>query len=196
MYCLSFSPQSGVTLCFQFVSTAFAAAKNLASHIKTVCAEPYIFGTRNMWVWGNALDDLSMTLTQSCSCDSDWQKLLVCTVKWEPLIQSLQNLAFFFNSSHAHYMLTLWGNFVGNFFLDGYWVYYVTLTFDFTYDLDLGFCKVKFEIALSQGLLVWLLWNEKEENWWDTGLTVWPCPLTTPMTLIFKFQGQITSSQE
>ena len=56
------SPRSGVTLCFQFVS---AAAKTFPSHVKTVWAKPLIFGTKNIWVWGNVLDDLSMTLTQA-----------------------------------------------------------------------------------------------------------------------------------
>ena len=34
------SPQSGVTLCFQFVSAASAAATTFASHVKTVWAKP------------------------------------------------------------------------------------------------------------------------------------------------------------
>ena len=45
----------------------------------------------------------------------------------------------------------------------GHWVQYVTLTFDLTHDLDLVCFKVKFlKIALSQELLVWLMWNENE----------------------------------
>ena len=46
--------------------------------------------------------------------------------------------------------------------LVGYWVQYVTLTFDLTHDLDFGCFKVKFEIALSPELLTWLMLNEKE----------------------------------
>ena len=47
------SPQSGLTSCFQLISAASttsaasaasAAAKTYATHIKTVCAKPYIFG--------------------------------------------------------------------------------------------------------------------------------------------------------
>ena len=41
------------------------------------------------------------------------------------------------------------------------WVWYMTLNFDLTHDLDLGCFKVNFEIAVSQELLVWLIWNEK-----------------------------------
>ena len=67
------SPRSGVTLCFQFVSAAAAsaAATTFASHIKTISAKPYIFGTKNIWVWGNVLVDLSMTLTQGHGCGID-----------------------------------------------------------------------------------------------------------------------------
>ena len=74
----------------------------------------------------------------------------------------------------------------------GYWVQCVTFTFDLTHDLDLGCSRSNFEIALSQELLVWLMWNENEVSYYDTGLIVWPCPLTTPMTLTLelKFQGQ------
>ena len=70
------SPQSGVTLWFQFVSAASAtspstAATTFASHVKTILAKPYIFGTKNIWVWGNVLGDLSMTLTQGHGCGID-----------------------------------------------------------------------------------------------------------------------------
>ena len=47
-----------------------------------------------------------------------------------------------------------------------------------------------FEIAVSQELLVWLMWNGKEVRWYDSGPTVWHCSLTTPMTLTLEFQGQ------
>ena len=33
-----------------------------------------IFGTKNIWVWGNVLDDLSVTLTQGHGCSIDYQK--------------------------------------------------------------------------------------------------------------------------
>ena len=74
--------------------------------------------------------------------------------------------------------------------LVGYWVKYVTLTFDLTHDFDLGYFKVNFEIAPFQELLVWLMWNEKEVSQYDTGTIVWPCLLTTPMTLTLEFHGQ------
>ena len=54
---------------WQLVSAA--AAKTFASHVKTVGAKPYIFETKNIWVWGNILDDLSVTLTQGHGCGVD-----------------------------------------------------------------------------------------------------------------------------
>ena len=74
----------------------------------------------------------------------------------------------------------------------GYWVYYmyVTLTSDLTRDLDLGFFKVKFQNNCISGIVIWLLWIEKKANQLDTGLTVWSCPLTIPLILSIKFQGQ------
>ena len=78
--------------------------------------------------------------------------------------------------------------------LVGYWVQYVTLNFDLTLTLTLDISRSNFEIALSPELLVWLMWNEKEVSWYDTGLIVWHCPVTTPMTLTLEFQGQSLKS--
>ena len=39
--------------------------------------------------------------------------LLVCKIKWEPLIQSLQNVAVYC-PSHGYYLIRFWGSFVGN----------------------------------------------------------------------------------
>ena len=65
----------------------------------------------------------------------------------------------------------------------GYWVNYVTLTFDLTHDLDVWFFKVKFPNSCIWGIVIWLMWNKNKANQLDTVLTVWSCPLTTPMTL-------------
>ena len=43
-----------------------------------------------------------------------------------------------------------------------YWIQYVTLTIDLTYDLDFVCFKVQFRNALSPELLVLLMWKEKE----------------------------------
>ena len=70
----------------------------------------------------------------------------------------------------------------------GYWVQYVTLTFDLTYDLDHGCFKVKFRNSSTTGIvgLIDVKWKGG-----DTGPIVWPCPLATPITLTLelKFQG-------
>ena len=44
----------------------------------------------------------------------------------------------------------------------GYWVQYVTLTLTSLMTLTLDVSRSNFEIALSQELLVWLMWNENE----------------------------------
>ena len=63
--CAIKSPQSGMTLyyCFQFMYAAAAA-----SHIKTICAKLWIFGTNKAWIWRNVLDDISMALIQGHGC--------------------------------------------------------------------------------------------------------------------------------
>ena len=59
--------------------------------------------------------------------------------------------------------------------LGGYWVNYVTLTVNLTYDLDLGFFKVEFRNSCISGI-VRRMWSEREVYQLDTGLTTWPCP--------------------
>ena len=92
--------------------------------------------------------------------------LLVYRIKWEPLIQSLQNLV-------ALFLIFLWkfwmcffkvkhsigdiSGMVGQIDVErkggasvGYRVNYVTLTFDLTYDLNLVVSRSKFEITLFE----------------------------------------------
>ena len=53
----------------------------------------------------------------------------------------------------------------GNALVD-YWVNYVTLISDLTFDLEFGFFQVEFEIAVSGESFVWLMWNLKNQiNW-------------------------------
>ena len=81
-----------------------------------------------------------------------------------------------------------------------YWLYYVTLSFDLS--------KSHIEIAGFQGVLVWLMWTEKESELKDTERTVWPCPLTTPKwhwlwnfkvrvwnSLIPEWDGRLTKNE-
>ena len=55
-----------------------------------------------------------------------------------------------------------------------HWVNYVTLTTDLTFDLDLEFFKVEFEIAVSHKLFFWLMWNKIKANQLD--MRCWPWP--------------------
>ena len=158
--------QPGVTLCFQFVSAAAAAASSaapttFASHIKTVWANPYIFGTKNIWVWGNVLDDPSMTLDQGhTAVTSIIKNLLFCTINWESLIGSLPNMAALLPWS---WKLLFWQIFFKKF--------------------GCVFSRSNIILAISQEWLVRLMWNEKDVHWLDTGYNMWPWPLTSLMTL-------------
>ena len=50
---------------------------------------------------------------------------------------------------------------------DGYWVNYVTLTFDLSHNLDLWFLKVKFQNNCIWGIVIWLMWNKsKSVRYW------------------------------
>ena len=60
--------------------------------------------------------------------------------------------------------------------------------------LTLYISRSNFEIIVSQELLVWLMWNEREASQWDTGLTVWLCPLITSITLTRSFKVRVRNS--
>ena len=55
---------------------------------------------------------------------------------------------------------------------DGYWVNYVTLTFDLTRDLNLVVSRSKFEIALFEEWDGLLTWNERDVSWSFMAMTV------------------------
>ena len=61
-----------------------------------------------------------------------------------------------------------------------YWVNYVTLISDLTFDLEFGFFQVEFEIAVSGESFVWLMWNLKNQISWILhqlcDLAVWLSP--------------------
>ena len=44
----------------------------------------------------------------------------------------------------------------------GYWVNYVTLTFDLTHDLDLWFFQVKFQNSYIWGIVIWCETKRKQ----------------------------------
>ena len=63
-----------------------------APHIKPVWAKSQMFGTKHITAWGNVRGDLSIPLTKATAMASISKNLLVYTIKWEPLIRSLQNV--------------------------------------------------------------------------------------------------------
>ena len=69
------------------------------------------------------------------------------------------------------------------------WTHFVTLNFNLTNDLNLGFPRSNFEIAVSQEWEGWLTWNERDRRRLNVGPTIklWIWVLT----LTFDFQGQI-----
>ena len=79
-------------------AAAAATAMTFASHVKTVRAKPYIFGTKKAYFWKNVLDDLSWPWLNVTAVGLINKNLLVCTIKCEPLIQSLQNLFAIYSS--------------------------------------------------------------------------------------------------
>ena len=65
---------------------------------------------------------------------------------------------------------------------------YVTFTFDLTHAL--GIFQGQISNNCISGIVGVIGVKQKEVNQLDAGLTIWPCPLPTPMTLTLKFQGQ------
>ena len=168
------SPSSGVSLCFQSVSatSASAAAKTFPSHIKTVRAKPLIFGTKNIWVCGNVLDDLSMTLTQGHGCGIHLQKFTCLRDK----VRTTYRITTKLSSFVALVMVITWLDF-------GAILLKTVILAEFLEKLRMCFFKVNTILAISQEWLVRLMWNEKEVYWLDTGYNMWPSPLTSLMTL-------------
>ena len=105
----------------------------------------------------------------------------------------------FSRQNHFSYILDIWDKEsigLGN-VLDDLWV---TLTQDHGCDIEkLFFWQIFLKnfrcffsrsntlLDISQEWLVRLMWNEKEVHWLDTWWTMWPWPLTSPMTLTFDF---------
>ena len=135
------STQSGVTLCFPFISTtvsgsatlsmssptsvsasasASSIAMTFASHVKTVWAINLRYlGQRKyqsgimywMTFWWPWPKVTAVTLIN--------KNLLVCKINWEPLNQLLQSLVVIF-FGHAYYLSRFWRNSIRNFFLPNF----------------------------------------------------------------------------
>ena len=83
----------------------------------------------------------------------------------------------------------------------GYWVYYVTLTFDLTHDLDLGCFKVKFRNSSISGIvcLIDVKWKRSELIWYWADCMTLPFDHThdlDPGVEISRSKSEIALSQE
>ena len=82
----------------------------------------------------------------------------------------------------------------------GYWVQYVTLTFDLTHDLDLGCFKVKFWNSSLSGIidLIDVKWKQSELIWYWADCMTLPFDHThdlDPGVEISRFKSEIALSQ-
>ena len=83
--------------------------------------------------------------------------------------------------------------------LVGYWVQYMTLTFDLTHDLDLGCFKVKFQISSISGIvgLIDVKWKGSELIWYWADCMTLPFDHTHDLDLgVSKSESEIAVSQE
>ena len=124
-------------------SAASAAAKTFPSHVKTVSAKPLIFGTNNIWVWGNVLDDLSMTLAQGDGCGVDKQKF--------PCLRDKVRTTHRITTNRTKWVDMILGRLYD-------------LAPDPTHYLDLGVSRSESEITLSQEWGGRLTMNEKDTS--------------------------------
>ena len=107
-----------------------------------------------------------VTLTQGHGCDIDKQKFACLQDK----VRTTQQITTKLCSYIPLVMVITWLNFGG--------ILLETLFLQ-------NFLRSLMDI--SQEWLVRLMWNKKEVHWLDTGWTMWPWPLTSPMTLTFDF---------
>ena len=83
----------------------------------------------------------------------------------------------------------------------GYWVQYVTLTFDLTHDLDLGCFRVTFRYSSISGIvcLIDVKWKRGELIWYWAGSMTLPFDPTHDLDLgveISRSESEIALSQE
>ena len=163
--------------------------------------------------------------------------MLVCTIGWEPLIQSLK-----LDSDIPLVIFITWLDFgeimqelfVANFLLKirmilfkvkhsnghsssmvgaidmkrkggasvGYWVNYVTLSFDFTHNLDFRLFKVNFQKSWIAEIVILLMWKKNQANqilgWLyvfalsqNTWSWPWNCKVNVWKSLILVIRGLI-----
>ena len=80
-----------------------------------------------------------------------------------------------------------------------YWVWYMTLTFDLTHDLDFGCFKVKFRNSCISGIvgLIDLKWKGSKLIWYWADCTTLPLDHTYDLDLgVSRSESEIAISQE
>ena len=170
-----------MTLCFQFFPprpppqqllplTSKPFELNLRYLAQRIYGSGEMYSMTFPWPWPK------VTAVASIS-----KNLLVCAIKWEPPIGSLQTWQHY-GPSHGYYLIRFWRSSVGN-------CYFCKIFFK---KFGCVFSRSNTILAISQEWLVRLMWNEKEMHRLDTGYNMWPWPLTSLMTLTLelKFQGQ------
>ena len=83
--------------------------------------------------------------------------------------------------------------------LVGYWVQYVTLTFDLTHDIDLGCFNVKFRNSSISGIvgLIDVKWKGSELIWYWADCMTLPFDHTNDLDLgVSRWESEIALSQE
>ena len=83
--------------------------------------------------------------------------------------------------------------------LVGYWVQYVTLTFDLTHDLDLGCFKIKFGNSSISGIvgLIDVKWKGSELIWYWADCMTFPFDHTHDLDIrVSRSESEIALSQE
>ena len=143
-----------------------------ASGVKTVCANPYLFGTETIWALRNILDNLSENFSIQTLPKFGTLISLVMHITWIDfgeilfetcwVMSSLKNSMCFFprkktilNISQEWLVRFMWNELHR---LDTvYTIWPWPLTSFMTFILD--FSRKQFEIALPHELLVWLMWN-------------------------------------
>ena len=212
--------KSGVTWYFQFVFAASAAAKPFPSHVKTVSAKPLIYGTKNIWVWGNVpfhdLDPRSRLwcrLAKICLyaryvCG---YVVLVMVIRfWRNSVENCYFSKFTLKNSDVFFKVKHYFGHISGMLgpidvkrkesaLVWYWVQYVTLTFDLTHDLDLGCFKVKFRNSSISGIvgLIDVKWKGSELIWYWANCVTLPFDHTHDLDLgVSRSETEIALSQE
>ena len=197
------SPQSEVTLCFQFVSAAAsssaAATMTFASRVEPFDLHLRYLRPRMYRSWTMYWITLLWPWPKVTAVALINKNVYVCRIKWEPLNQLLRywvaisllpclssdkmleefcwkllfcqifvkkNRMCFFKVKHSIGHIS---GMVGPIDVKrrgsasvGYWVNYVTSTFDLAHDLDLWFFKVNFQNSCISGIVNWLLWKKKK----------------------------------